>query len=96
MYLLFECPCYPRAHMPVQPQRSADIDPSVTCEVILRACQPCRLCDMMAFAWASRPREMREKSSFSAHARDGRTRSHRLLEDLWPVCRAFWPKHLSL
>ena len=93
---VFECPCYPRCSCACtaaafgshRSQRDLRSDPAgLPALPVVRH---------DGFAWVSRPREMREKSSFSAHARDGRTRSHRLLEDLWPVCRAFWPKHLSL
>ena len=64
MYLFLNVLAIHAAHMPVQPQRSAHIDPSVTCEVILRACQPCRLCDMMALCGSRGPEKCERSQVF--------------------------------
>ena len=64
MYLFLNVLAIHAAHVPVQPQRSAHIDPSVTCEVILRACQLCRLCDMMALRGSRGPEKCERSQVF--------------------------------
>ena len=64
MYLFLNVLAIHAAHVHVQPQRSAHTDPSVTCEVILRACQPCRLCDMMALRGSRGPEKCERSQVF--------------------------------